>query len=342
MNLHWPAEWATQSALMLTWPHVDTDWGEDYTRVEPVFDAIARLAATQCDVIIAAPDPAAVRQRLSQLPLNPASVQVHACPSNDVWVRDHGPVTVIADGQRRYLDFRFDAWGGKFDADLDDALTRTLHAASALPAGERHPVDWTLEGGGIETDGVGTMLTTRRCLLDTRRNPGASIQRVETLLAEHLGIARTHWLQHGHLEGDDTDSHIDTLARFASPDVIIHQACDDTLDAHHDDLASMADELRKLRTPAGHAYELVPLPLPKPQVGDDGRRLPAGYANFLILNDIIMVPTYHTPADDLALRRIDEAFRQRVEPVDCRALVTQNGSLHCATMNLPATASELA
>ncbi|WP_348673591.1 agmatine deiminase family protein [uncultured Abyssibacter sp.] len=334
--MHWPAEFAPQASVQLTWPHAGTDWGDDFTTVEPVFQALARLITARAELIVAAADPDHVHQALELAGVSLDKAQVFECPTDDVWARDHAPITVVDGDRALLLDFRFDGWGGKFDASQDNVISRRLHDAGAFGHTDLHGIDWTLEGGGIESDGAGTLLATRACLLDPRRNPGVTQAGLEASLHEWLGVTRVLWLEHGHLEGDDTDSHIDTLARVANPNVITFQACDNRLDSHHDGLKAMQRELSAFRTPAGHPYELVPLPLPEPQIGDDGRRLPAGYANFLILNDAVLVPVYRTHADDIALRRLDDAFpSHRIEPVDCRALITQNGSLHCVTMNYP-------
>jgi agmatine/peptidylarginine deiminase len=334
--MYWPAEFSPQSSVQLTWPHARTDWGDRYVDVEPVFRTLARLITQQADLIVAASDPERVESQLEASGADMNRARIFECPSDDVWARDHAPISVLDQDRPVLLDFRFDGWGGKFDASLDNVISRRLRDAGAFGDRDLHCIDWTLEGGGIETDGAGTLLTTTACLLDTRRNPRVDRRALEGSLHEWLGVTRVLWLDHGHLDGDDTDSHIDTLARFASQELITYQACDDPLDSHHDALRAMRKQLEQFRTPGGHAYELVPLPLPAPQVGDDGRRLPAGYANFLIVNDLVLAPVYQTRADDIALRRLDDAFpRHRIDPVDCRALITQNGSLHCVTMNYP-------
>ena len=336
MSIHWPAEFEPQSSVLLTWPHTGTDWGQDFPSVEPVFRQLAALVTQQADLIVAAQDPERVDEQLAMAGVQSERVHVVPCPSDDVWARDHGPITVFEGGTPLALDFQFDGWGGKFDASLDNRITQQLDEAGALKPARRMNVDWTLEGGGIETNGQGSLLGTEACLLDPRRNPGVQRHALERQLHEWLGIQQVLWLSSGHLEGDDTDSHIDTLARFVTPELIAYQACDDALDSHHSSLAAMRKQLQALRHRDGHGFELVPLPLPAPQVDASGRRLPAGYANFLILNESVLVPVYKTAADDVALRRLDDAFAgRRIEPVDCRALITQNGSLHCVTMNIP-------
>ncbi|HKY90997.1 MAG TPA: agmatine deiminase family protein, partial [Nevskiaceae bacterium] len=224
----------------------------------------------------------------------------------------------------------------KFAADNDDLITRRLAGMGVWKAPvETH--DFVLEGGGIEVDGEGTLLTTERCLLAPTRNPTFTQSGIENYLAPLLGTRRVLWLKHGDLLGDDTDGHIDTLARFCSPGLIAYQGCDDPSDPHFEELSFMEAELEAFRRANGEPYELVPLPLPDPIFDDDGERLPAGYANFLIVNGGVLVPVYGVSQDLEALRRLRPCFpNRRVVPVDCRWLIRQYGSLHCVTMQIPA------
>ncbi|MBY8966796.1 agmatine deiminase family protein [Algiphilus sp. NNCM1] len=334
-----PAEWAPQAAVQLTWPHADGDFGPMLDAAHDQFLRLAVAIAEATPLLVVVPDrPEARRAELLARGVVPERLQMVALPSNDVWARDHGPITVWRDDGWQHLDFRFDGWGGKFDATLDNALTAQLAEQGRLP-GMTASVDWVLEGGSIESDGAGTILTTARCLLDTARNPGATREGVEALLRDQLGAQRVLWLAHGDLLGDDTDGHIDTLARFCSPDCIAYQACDDPSDAHFNTLRAMADELGALRTAQDKPYQLIPLPLPAAVFDpEDGHRLPAGYANFLISNALVLVPTYDDPADAIALERLQAAFpRHRVQGVDCRTLIRQHGSLHCVTMQIPSS-----
>jgi agmatine/peptidylarginine deiminase len=195
-------------------------------------------------------------------------------------------------------------------------------------------IDWALEGGGIESDGEGTVLTTWRCL--AQRHPDQSREQMSNILHDSLHASRVLWLDYGYLEGDDTDAHIDTLARFAPGERIVFQACDDPTDPHYDELRRMGNELAALRTFDGRPYQLHPLPWAKP-ILDHGRRLAASYANYLIVNGAVLVPAYGDKADDEAARIIGTAHPDReVVQVPCRPLIWQNGSLHCITMQLPA------
>lgn len=334
-----PAEWAPQDGVQLTWPNDRGDWAPYLARVEPVFVALAREIARREQVLIGCYDNAhclAVAERLRTAGVEMGRVRLLAAPSNDTWARDHGPITIYTDGRPRMLDFTFNGWGGKYDAELDNRITGRLAAAGAFDDCPLDPVDLVLEGGGIETDGAGTLLTTTSCLLAPTRNPHLDRAQLETRLGELLGVDRFLWLHLGHLEGDDTDGHIDTLARFCNPDTIAYQGCDDPGDSHYPALSAMAEELRALRTRDGRPYRLVELPWPQPKHNAQGQRLPATYANFLIINGAVLAPTYADPADALALERLQACFpNHAIVPIDCSALILQYGSLHCVTMQLP-------
>ncbi|HEV8694152.1 MAG TPA: agmatine deiminase family protein, partial [Lysobacter sp.] len=252
---------------------------------------------------------------------------------DDTWLRDSGPVTLKDGDNFRLLDFRFTGWGGKFEASRDDQLIENLSRAGIFLKSSRQPIDFSLEGGAIETDGTGTLLSTWQCLHE--RHPDAGREEITRKLAGWLQQDRVLWLDHGYLEGDDTDAHIDTLARFAAPDAIVFQACDDQSDSHYTELKAMGEEIAALRTRGGQPYRLFPLPWAKPIV-DEGRRLAASYANFLIVNGAVLMPAYGDEADTRAQVVLAEAFPDReIITVPCRPLIWQNGSLHCITMQLP-------
>lgn len=333
-----PAEWAPQAGVLLTWPHAASDWGPTLSAVEPVFVAIAEAIARREVVVIACHDDAVarrVRGLLARAGVERSRVALHVVPCDDTWARDHGPITVIEDGLPRVLDFTFNGWGGKFPAAQDDVIPARLHALGAFGAAALEEVPLVLEGGSIESDGVGTILTTERCLLSRGRS-GLDVPGLEAALQEHLGARRVLWLRHGHLEGDDTDGHIDTLARFCDARTIAYQSCDDRADAHYEELQAMAAELGELRTAAGEPYRLIALPWPRPRFGAGGGRLPATYANFLVIDGAVLVPTYDDPADAEALARLAAAFPGReVVGIDCLPVIEQGGSLHCLTMQLP-------
>ncbi|MEO5702553.1 MAG: agmatine deiminase family protein [Gammaproteobacteria bacterium] len=334
-----PAEWEAQSAVMLTWPHGYGDWAPWLAHVEPVFVEIARQVTLTESLLVSCHDAEQethVRTLLQQNGVSAEAVATYVVPSNDSWVRDHGPITVLHNGTARLLDFTFNGWGGKFDSTLDDRITRQLHAQGAFGTTSLETVDLVLEGGSIEVDGAGTLLTTTHCLLSPKRNPQLDRGQLEVNLSRWLGIDRVLWLEHGHLAGDDTDSHIDTLARFCNTETIVYVACDDVNDAHYADLRAMEAELKEFRTVHGKPYQLIPLPWPQAKYNATGQRLPASYANFLIINATVLVPTYEDRADEAALACLQQCFPQhRVIGIPCLPLIMQYGSLHCVTMQLP-------
>lgn len=337
-----PAEWAPQSAVMLTWPHPGTDWAGVLEQVEPVFMAIAKAVLRyqhlliSCEHVLRLQDLDQILNSHAREHNLPGRAICVPAPANDTWARDHGPIAVQTENGLNLLDFRFNAWGGKFPWEKDDALNRHFANAGAFGTTPLEPVEFVLEGGSIESDGAGTVLTTSECLLTPTRNPSFDRTGVEQQLSEHLGANRILWLNHGFLAGDDTDSHIDTLARFVAPDHICYVTCDDPDDEHYDALTAMAEELREFRQSNGAPYTLTPLPMPDPVLDDEGHRLPATYANFLIINGAVLMPTYGTPQDQEAEQILAGIFPDRdVIPIDCRALVLQHGSLHCVTMQIP-------
>jgi agmatine deiminase len=331
-----PAEWEPQDAVLLGWPHIGTDWADVLDLVLPVFIRIAVAVSRFARVIIPAPDPDLVRLQLLAANVHMDRVQVFAVPTNDTWARDFGPITVLQNDLPLLLDFGFNGWGLKFRACDDNQVTTRLQVAGAFGSCSRTVVGLVMEGGSLESDGAGTLLTTSHCLLEPNRNPHLDRIELEQELRQHLGVTRVLWLEHGYLAGDDTDSHVDTLARLVPDDTIIFQSCDDPADEHYQELAAMGKELAALRTSGGQPYRLLPLPWPDPCYGKDGHRLPATYANFLIVNGGVLVPIYRCPQDETAQSVIGRAFPDReIVPVYCRPLIEQHGSLHCVTMQLP-------
>lgn len=336
MNRRLPAEWEEQDGVLLAWPHEATDWRHCLGEVEPAFAGIAAAVSRFERVIIVAPERGAVEESLGRAGARADRIEILELPSNDTWSRDFGPITVLEGGRPRLLDFGFNGWGLKFPADLDNRLTRRLHQAGAFADTPLETVGLVLEGGSIESDGEGTILTTAECLLNPNRNPHLSRQEIEAELAGQLGADRFLWLHNGFLEGDDTDSHIDTLARLCPGDTIVHVECDDPEDVHYQALKAMGEELAGFTTRAGRRYRLLPLPWPTARHDADGQRLPATYANFLVINGAVLVPTYRDPNDRLALDVIARAFPGReVIGIDSLPLILQHGSLHCVTMQIP-------
>ncbi|KAA1174974.1 agmatine deiminase family protein [Marinobacter salinexigens] len=338
-----PAEWAPQSAVMLTWPHPGTDWADILTEVEPVFLEIAKAVLRFEHLVISCEHVARLQELERELTAYtrrhglPGRVLAVPAPANDTWARDHGPITVLENGEDIILDFRFNAWGNKFPWEKDNALNEHIANAGTFGRSQLQAVDFILEGGSIESDGQGTILTTSECLLAPSRNPSLDRSAIEQLLGEVLGTDRILWLNHGYLAGDDTDSHIDTLARFCAPDHISYVACPDVADEHYSALAAMEEELREFRQPDGSPYRLTALPWPDAIYDEEGERLPATYANFLIIDDAVLLPVYGVPQDGQAVTVLQGIFPDReIIPINCRPLVYQHGSLHCVTMQIPA------
>jgi agmatine/peptidylarginine deiminase len=335
-NVRFPAEWEPQAAILIAWPNADTDWAERLAEVEETYIAlVAAIVRFQRVVICVADDDvetyAEMRLRSNRIDMD--RVRFVTVPYDDTWLRDSGPITLRDGDHFQLLDFRFTGWGGKFDATDDDQLIQRLRTNGLFGEAARTEIGFALEGGAIETDGEGTLLTTWQCLHE--RHPEASREELTAKLAGWLRQDRVLWLDHGALEGDDTDAHIDTLARFAARDAIVFQACDDPTDSHYADLQAMAGEIAALRTQDGQPYRLFPLPWAQP-ILDGERRLAASYANFLIVNGAVLMPAYGDGADDAAAAVLAEAFPDReIVQVPCRPLIWQNGSLHCITMQLP-------
>jgi agmatine/peptidylarginine deiminase len=331
-----PAEWEPQSAVLIAWPHAGTDWADRLAEVEETYVALVAAIARFEDVVICVADDdlqTYAEARLRSARADMARVRFVTVEYDDTWLRDSGPISLRGSDGFRLLDFRFTGWGGKFEASRDDRLVQALDEQHVFERAQRQQIDFALEGGAIDTDGAGTLLTTWQCLHE--RHPDKSREELTARLSAWLAQQRVLWLDHGYLEGDDTDAHIDTLARFAGTDAIVFQACDDPGDAHHAELKAMGGEIAALRTRDGRPYRLFPLPWPKPIV-DDGRRLAASYANFLIVNGAVLMPAYGDEADAAAAAVLAQAFPDReIVPVPCRALIWQNGSLHCITMQLP-------
>ena len=324
-----PAEWEPQSMVQLTWPHKDTDWAPILPEITAVYEEMAREISKREPLLIVAPN--------DLLPnLSPShSLTFSPIPSNDTWARDHGFITVeelTANSQNPkaiLLDFCFNGWGEKFEATLDNQINRHLYDQGLVKGTYEDHLDFVLEGGSIESDGKGTIFTTTCCLMAPHRNQPLSQQQIEDRLKAWLGAERVVWLNHGSLIGDDTDGHIDTLVRICPDDTLLYTGGD----VDHPDLALMEQELQALRTVDGRPYRLLKLPLPRP-IYDGDDRLPATYANYLVVNGAVLVPTYaQSELDREALDTVGQAFPDReIVGIDCRAIVRQHGSLHCCTM----------
>lgn len=333
-----PAEWYPQSGLQLTWPHEGTDWAPQLDRVERTYLRMAFETARRERLLVATPETERVGRLLrEQLPASVvANIRLYRVPTDDTWARDHAPLTLLTSQGPRLLDFTFNGWGEKFPHERDNLITSCLQEQGAFGSTALERVDFVLEGGSIESDGAGTLLTTAQCLLAPHRNQPLSLPDIEARLLHYFHAQRVLFLRHGHLAGDDTDGHVDTLARFCPSGAIAYVRCDDPADEHYASLHAMEQELLSFRTAEGRPYRLIPLPMAAPAYDDDGRRLPATYANFLILNQAVLLPTYGTPLDDVARRRLALAFpRHTIIPIDARPLILQHGSVHCCAMQYP-------
>ncbi len=321
---------------MLTWPHADSDWAATLSEVEPVFYSIAREIAQRETVLIncaSTPRSDQVRATLIASGAPATNIVTTVVASNDTWARDYGPVSVLVQDKPRLLDCTFNGWGGKYPARLDNAINAQLARRGRFGSTPCETIELALEGGSIDSDGAGTLLTTASCLLQPGRNPGFSRHQLDSELCGLLGAERLLWLEHGGLEGDDTDGHIDMLARFCDTSTIVYQACDESRYRWHDELQAMARELLQLTTCEGDPYRLIALPWPKPKFNDHGQRLPASYANFLVINGAVLVPAYDDPADEGAAQLLQTCFPTReVVQIPCLPLLQQSGSLHCLTM----------
>ena len=324
---HWrlPAEWEPQEGVQLTWPHIRTDWAPMLDEITTVYRQMAREIAQRERLLIVAPEDAAY------------DMLRIVCDTNDTWARDHGFISLVDDeGHRRLLDYRFNGWGEKFEAGLDNAINRKIYDAGELEGEYVDCLDFVLEGGSIESDGKGTIFTTSQCLMAPHRNQPLKKSEIEQRLIQDLGASRIIWIDHGSLTGDDTDGHIDTLVRICPEDTILYVGCDDPQDEQYEELQKMEAQLRTFRTLDGKPYTLKKLPMPR-AIYDGEDRLPATYANFLIINGAVLCPTYGQPdLDAEALSIIGGAFPDReIIGIDCRPIITQHGSLHCCTMQFP-------
>jgi len=336
LSIHFPAEWDSQSAVLMTFPHSGTDWRDNLEEVIPCFVSIANEIIKHEKLIIVCRSIEEVKQVLGKADYE--RIIFREIPSNDTWGRDHGPLSIFVNDVPYLLDFTFNGWGLKFPANHDNRITRQLYESKVFSPETvyQNMLHIVLEGGSIETDGEGTILTTSRCLLSANRNDYKSKAEIADYLSMIFGVKRILWLNHGYLAGDDTDSHIDTLARFCNPETIAYVQCTDPNDEHFEELSNMESELCKFKTLAGKPYQLIPLPMAE-LVYYEGERLPATYANFLIINGAVLLPFYNSPLDEIAKQQLQKAFPDReIIGIDCRPLIKQHGSLHCVTMQLPA------
>lgn len=331
-----PAEWEKQRAVLLSFPHEETDWHNTDNEAEleaslSPFIRIAQAIAYGQAVYIICKD----KEKISSMFCSTRNMTFIEIPTNDTWIRDYGCISIKENDEVRLLDFTFDGWGGKFEASLDNTVNRTLHQKGYLGITPLEQIDFVLEGGSLESDGEGTILTTSACLCNPNRNGGLSKKEIEEKLHTYLGAQRVLWLDHGYLAGDDTDSHIDTLARLVNKTTIMYVKCEDKNDEHYEALQKMEAQLKSFTTMEGQAYTLIPLPMCEAKYNDEKERLPATYANFLITNDALIYPTYGDKNDTKVGEIFKEVFPDKeIIPINCLKLIEQGGSLHCSTMQI--------
>ena len=333
-----PAEWEPQSGIQLTWPHSGTDWAPMLDEISQCYARIVREIIRFEPVMIVTPSADIVHPYIEDLDQD----RIHICEvrgTNDTWARDHGGISVMFKGKPAVLNFIFNGWGMKYPANYDNQIVFEMESGQAFAPGIKvFSPPFVLEGGSIESDGCGTVLTTASCLFSNNRNEPWLGRNTKDDLAFFLGADRLLILKHGYLEGDDTDGHVDTLARFCDPETIAYVQCTDPEDSHFDELLAMECELLALRTAEGKPYRLISLPMAEPVFDEDGYQLPATYANFLILNGAVLVPAYgNDELDEQAREVLQTAFPDReIISVDCLPLIQQGGAIHCATMQYPA------
>ncbi len=327
-----PAEWERQQCVLMSFPHEETDWAEGgLNEALSPFIRIAQAIAYKEAVYIICKD----KNKIASMFCSTRNMTFIEIPTNDTWIRDYGYISIKENGEKRLLDFTFDGWGGKFEASFDNTVNSLLHKKGYMGTTPLEQIDFVLEGGAIESDGEGTILTTSTCLCNPNRNGGLTKEEVEEKLKETLGTQRLLWLDDGYLAGDDTDSHVDTLARFVNKETIVYVKCDNPKDEHYESLQKMETQLQSFCTKEGKPYTLVPLPMPDAIYNDKQERLPATYANFLITNDALLYPTYADKNDELVHEIFKKLFPEKeIIPINCLKLIEEGGSLHCSTMQV--------
>ncbi|ACM64222.1 agmatine deiminase family protein [Campylobacter lari] len=314
------AEWQKQELLLLSLPHENSDWKPYLEEILQSYEEFVKAVANFQKVLLIAPSEKDF-QRFKHI----KNVDFFKCDTNDTWIRDFGAIDVCEDDKLIGLDFTFNAWGDKFQSTLDNAVNSKLFSQKL--SGKLEKIDFILEGGSIDFNGQGVMLTTSACLLNENRNSHLNKEQIEAKLKEIFGLKEIIWLENGFIKGDDTDSHVDTLARFINEKTIAYCVCKDENDEHYAPLKAMEEELKKT------GFDLLELPLPKP-LYFEGKRLGATYANFVFVNGGLIVPTYNDENDALVLENLQKACKDRkVVGVDARVFLRENGSLHCSCQN---------
>ncbi|MEO8604802.1 MAG: agmatine deiminase family protein [bacterium] len=331
-----PAEWEPHAATWLSWPHKESSWPGKLERIPRYWVEMVRalVVGEVVNILVNEWAPAAqVRELLQRAGVDLARVRLHEVPTDDAWMRDHGPTFVTCGGDTVLVDWRYNAWGGKYPPwEHDDCVPRRLAEILGLPRVEPGIV---LEGGSIDVDGAGTLLTTEQCLLNPNRNPTLSRAQIEQQLCDQLGARRVLWLGDGIL-GDDTDGHVDDLTRFVAPATVVTVVEDDPADPNHAVLADNLERLHRMRDAADRPLRIFTLPMPPP-LEHEGQRLPASYANFYIGNAAVLAPVFGGPRDAEVVATLAALFPTRsIVPVDATDLVWGLGAFHCVTQQQPA------
>jgi len=326
------AEWERQNAVVMALPNKNTDWAN--SNLEGAIANIVRIAQAIAfyQMVYMLCDDA---KKAKEYFCSTANIIFIEAPYNDTWTRDYIALSAVEKNRDILLDFKFNGWGGKFEASLDNKVSKFLHSKGFFGRAKLKSFEFELEGGAIESDGEGTLLTTKSCLLNKNRNGGLSQSEAEEFLSKNLGAKKVLWVENSYLEGDDTDGHIDMLARFVNRDTIAYLKCQDSQDSHYKSLLELEKELKSFKTIDGKPYNLVPLPFTKPIYDKSGNRLPSSYANFLITNKALIFPTYKSSKDKIAQETFKKLFpNKEVIPIPCLNLIEQGGSLHCSTMQV--------
>ncbi|MBX7490871.1 agmatine deiminase family protein [Helicobacter turcicus] len=334
------AEWEAQDGILLSFPHAKSDWKPYLEEVRQVYCAIIVeiLQVESCLLVCDSKKETLkiIENYCTAKRIDFTLLERLYCiemPSNDTWARDFSGITISKNGKNYVLDYGFNGWGLKFASNFDNQITHKLHKLGILKRVKTKKL--ILEGGSIECNGNGILLTNTQCLLERNRNPFYSKLQLEKILKNDLGVQKILWLDSGYLIGDDTDSHIDTLARFITPNTIAYIACKDKNDEHYKALCKMECELKALRNLKNKPFKLVKLPFTASKYYDK-ERLPATYANFLFINGAILLPIYKDKNDALAIHVLQKACpKHKVIPIDCSVLIRQHGSLHCISMQFP-------
>lgn len=317
MNIRLPAEWEKQSSIIVVFPTIHKDWQHSIKEIQKTYvELINTIKEFQKCIVVCSN-----KENLNQFFSSSKNIELIEIQTNDTWIRDFGAIDFFKDSQLNSYNFTFNAWGDKFNSSLDNDFNKNFSLKNLID------IDFILEGGSIESNGEGVLLTTSKCIFNKNRNSTYTQKEIINKIKKLFGLKEVIVLNHGALEGDDTDSHIDTLARFIDKDTIAYAKCYDKNDTHFDELNLMEKELEQT------SFKLVPLPIPNPKFFNQ-KRLPATYLNFIFINNALIVPIYNDANDDLAISILKQHIKNRViKTVEASILIREHGSLHCSSIN---------